>query len=206
MHTLALISQKGGAGKTTLAVNLAAYAHSQGQSVAIADIDAQASSCVWFDARESDNISVVSCQPTRLKAVLDAARNECDLCIIDTSPNSESATLAAARAADFALIPCRPSLQDIEAIRMTIELVAIAKTPSGIVINATKNKSIAQDATTAVSTLGLPVAPVTIGDRVGFSHAFTSGLGVCEYEPSNKGSNEIRQLYTWVMEQINTTA
>lgn len=203
MRTLALISQKGGAGKTTLAVNLAAYAHSQGQSVAIADIDAQASSCVWFDARETDDISVVSCQPARLTAVLDTARDECDLCIIDTSPNSESATLAAARAADFALIPCRPSLQDIEAIRMTLELVTIAQTPAGIVINASKNKFIGQDATTAVSCLGLPVAPIIIGDRVGFSHAFTCGLGICEYEPSNKGTSEIKQLYTWVMEQVN---
>lgn len=203
MHTLALISQKGGAGKTTLAVNLAAYAHSKGQSVAIADIDAQASSCVWFDARETDDISVVSCQPSRLNAVLKTAQDECDLCIIDTSPNSESATLAAARAADFALIPCRPSLQDIEAIRMTIELVAIAQTRSGIVINAAKNKSIGQDATTAVGSLGLPIAPITIGDRVGFSHAFTSGLGICEYEPSSKGSNEIKQLYTWVMKHIS---
>ncbi|NEO34531.1 MAG: ParA family protein, partial [Symploca sp. SIO3C6] len=156
MKIISLLSQKGGAGKTVLSVNLAAYANSQGLDVAIADIDAQSSSCVWFDAREEDDISVVSCQPTRLESVSKtAAKENCDLLIIDTSPNSESATLAAARLSDFALVPCRPSLQDIEAIRTTIELVAIAQVQAGIVINAAKNSSIAQDATTAISGLGL---------------------------------------------------
>ena len=198
MKIISLLSQKGGAGKTILSVNLAAYAHSQGLSVVIVDIDAQASSCVWSDARESEDITVVSCQIKRLNAVIDAAQEETDLLVIDTSPNSESATLAAARASDFALIPCRPSLQDLEAIKTTIELVSIAKVPAGIVLNAVKNRSIGQDATAAVKSFGLPVCPTVIADRVGFSHAFTSGLGLCEFEPESKGSNEIRQLYMWI--------
>lgn len=198
MKIISLLSQKGGAGKTVLSVNLAAYANSKGLSVAIADIDPQASSCVWGDAREEDNISIVSCQASRLNPVIKAARDECDLLIIDTSPNSESATLAAAKVSDFGIIPCRPSLQDIEAIKTTIELVRLARIPAGIIINAAKNKSVAQDASTAVKGFDLPVCPTVLGDRIGFSHAFTSGLGLCEYDPDNKGTGEIRQIYNWI--------
>ena len=138
MKIISLLSQKGGAGKTILSVNLVAYAHTQELSVVIVDIDAQASSCVWSDARESEDITVVSCPIQRLTAVIEAAEEETDLLVIDTSPNSESVTLAAARASDFALIPCRPSLQDLEAIKTTIELVSIAKVPAGIVLNAVR--------------------------------------------------------------------
>lgn len=207
MKTIALLSQKGGAGKTLLAVNLAAYATGLGKSVAIVDIDAQSSSCVWGDARgeleELAEITCISCQPNRIEKVIEAAsRSGADLVVIDTSPNSENASLQAAKNSDFALVPCRPSLADIKAIKSTISLIQIANVKAGIVLNAVKTKGLAVDATKAVKVYGLPVAPQVIGDRVAFNHAFTNGMGVGEYDSGSKATNEIHLLYTWICSQL----
>lgn len=203
MKTISLLSQKGGAGKTLLSVNLASYAASQGETVAIIDIDGQASSCVWHDEREDTEelpeISVISSQPKRLPNVLKAAKKGgATFVVIDTSPNSEGATLEAAKNSDFGLIPCRAALADIKAIKSTVDLIKIANIPAGIVINACKTKGLAYDAQTALGVYGLPIADVVIGDRTPFNHAFTSGLGICEYEPKSKAANEIRLLYQWM--------
>lgn len=203
MRTISLVSQKGGAGKTLLSVNLAAYAAKIGETVAIIDIDSQASSCVWHDERDATaglpEISVVSCQTRRLGKVLDAAKDEgASLVIIDTSPNSEGSTLEAAKRSDYALIPCRPSLADIRAIKSTVDLVKIANVPAGIVINSAKNEGLGRDAKKAVKVYGLPIASVVVGDRTPFNHAFTCGLGIWEYEPKSKAANEIRRLYNWI--------
>ena len=108
MKTIAIISQKGGAGKTTLALHFAVGAGERNQSVAIIDLDPQASAAGWKDLRTDERPAVVSTQPARLAQVLATALNHgVELAIIDTAPHSESAALSAARAADFILIPCR---------------------------------------------------------------------------------------------------
>ena len=157
MKKIAVVSQKGGAGKTSLSVNLAAIAAQDGLSVAIVDLDNQTSSCLWGDRRETNEdlpeVTVASVQPNRLNKVLEAIEEEVDLCLIDTSPNSESATMSAVKNADFSLIPCRPSYADVAAIGSTVELVNISNQVqnAGIVINCAKNKSVATDARKGLS-------------------------------------------------------
>ena len=117
MLTVAVISQKGGAGKTTIAVGLA-VAHDRGDGVAVVvDLDPQGSASVWSDLREADRPVVVSAHSPRVGRVLDAARARgVSLAIIDTAPHASDAALAAARAADVVLIPCRASVADLHAI------------------------------------------------------------------------------------------
>src|SRR4051812_9330361 len=116
MKVIALLSQKGGAGKTTLALHLAVAAEQDGHQTAIIDLDPQASAASWGDSRAAETPVVVSAQSSRLAQVLEAARNAgAALAIIDTAPHSESAALAAARAADLILIPCRPAILDLRA-------------------------------------------------------------------------------------------
>src|SRR5215213_8724905 len=141
MKVVAVVSQKGGSGKTTLAVHLATCAHLSGQKVALIDLDPQATARRWGDRRDAEGPEVVSDHPSRLAALLEAARtNGADLVVVDTAPNADQAALGAARAADLVLIPCRPGAFDLEAIEATLDLATIAKKPASVVLNAVPNR------------------------------------------------------------------
>jgi chromosome partitioning protein len=200
MKVLAIISQKGGAGKTTIALHLAVAAVYDGKSTAIIDLDPQASAASWGDSREGENPSVISTQPSRLDKVLDAAGNAgADLAIIDTAPHSESASLAAARAADYILVPCRPAILDIRAISHSVDLVRLAGKPASVVLNTVPPRgSLAEEAASAIRTYDIAVCPVHIGQRAAFLHALTAGMTAQEYEPQGKAAEEISRLYKWV--------
>lgn len=199
MQVLSILSQKGGAGKTTLAVNLAVCAHLKKLSVAVIDIDPQTSATNWGDLRESDEPVTIALPATRLKKALETCEtNDADLVIIDSAPFSESATITAARAANFVLVPCRASILDLTAIATTLDLCSAAKAKVGIVLNGVKSKSLDIEAQKALKQFELPIAPVTIWDRVDYVRSLLSGQGVLEYNPSGKASNEIKGLYKWV--------
>jgi chromosome partitioning protein len=204
MKTIAVLSQKGGAGKTTTAIHLAVAAEADGCRAAIIDLDPQASATSWADSRENTAPAVVSAQATRLPQVLAAAREGgAVLAIIDTAPHSESAALAAARLADFILIPCRPAILDLRAIRHTIELARIAGKPAAVVFNAAPPRgSLTGEAAQAVEGFGVELAPVHLAHRAAFLHSLTAGLTAQEYEPAGKAAREVTQLYKWTCKQV----
>lgn len=204
MKTIAVISQKGGAGKTTLSVHLAVAAEQKGVRSAIIDLDPQASAAGWADSRESENPAVVSAQASRLGQVLEAALEAgAKLAILDTAPHSESTALAAARAADFILIPCRPAILDLRAIGSTIDLAKLTGKPCAVVLNAVPTRGgLAKDAQEAIAGYGVEVAPVHIAQRAAFAHALTGGQTAQEYEPDGKAAEEALQLYMWACTQV----
>ena len=204
MKTIAILSQKGGSGKTTLAINLAVAAERCGKAVAVIDLDPQASATSWKDSRETETPVVVSAQAARLPHILAAAEQEgVDVVFIDTAPHSESAALVAARAADWVLVPCRPAILDLRAIGSTIDIVKLAKTPLGVVLNAIPPRGpLAQEARRAIEGYGVQVALATIGQRIAYVHALTAGLSVQEYEPSGKAAAEIVQLDMYTCQQV----
>ncbi len=204
MKTVAIVSRKGGAGKTTLAVHLAVAASIKGKEVAIIDLDPQASAAGWGDSRTADTPAVVSAQAARLPKVLEtAALAGADLAIIDTAPHSETAALAAIRAADLILIPCRPAILDLRAISDTIDLVNLAKKTATVVLNAVPPRgSLADEAVEAIASYGVTVAPIKVGQRAAFVHSLTTGLTAQEYEPEGKAAEEIQQLYKWMCKQV----
>lgn len=207
MKTIAILSQKGGAGKTTLAIHLAVAATLARQEAVIIDLDPQASATSWKDSREGERPVVVSAQYTRLAAILDTAReNGADLAIIDTAPHSESASLAAARAADLILIPCRPAILDLRAISNTIDIARIAETPAVVVLNSVPPRgSLADEAAAAVGEYGLTIAPEQLTQRAAFMHALTGGQAAQEFEPKGKAAVEAKRLYTWTLKQMEAT-
>jgi chromosome partitioning protein len=204
MKTVAIVSRKGGAGKTTLAVHLAVAASIKGKEVAIIDLDPQASAAGWGDSRSAETPAVVSAQAARLPKVLETAANAgADLAIIDTAPHSETAALAAIRAADLILIPCRPAILDLRAISDTIDLVNLAKKTATVVLNAVPPRgSLADEAVEAIKGYGVTVAPTKVGQRAAFVHSLTTGLTATEYEPEGKAAEEIQQLYKWMCKQL----
>jgi chromosome partitioning protein len=109
MKTIALVAQKGGTGKTTIAISLAVEAVGRGLSVVVIDLDPQASACRWSDRRGEEAPPVIDAQPSRLsQALAKAAQAGVDLAIVDTPARVEQAAAEAAKAADLVLIPCKP--------------------------------------------------------------------------------------------------
>ena len=120
------------------------------------------------------------------------------LCLIDTAPHAESPALAAARAADLVLVPCRASILDLRAVTASQAIAQLAGTPaSAVLCGVPARGSLADEAQAALEAHGLPVAPVRIGHRAAFVHAVTTGQGVQEYEPQGKATREITCLYEW---------
>jgi chromosome partitioning protein len=204
MKIIAILSQKGGAGKTTLAINLAVLASRLKKQTAIIDLDPQVSATNWHDNRSAEHPSVVSAQAARLQQVVDAAEDAgANLIWLDTAPHSESTSLAAARIADFVLIPCRPAILDLRAIGNTIDLVKMAGVKAAIVLTCVPSTgTLAEEAAQAVSSYDIPLCPFRIGQRAAFVHALTVSQSVNEYEPNGKAAEEIKKLYQWVIKQL----
>jgi chromosome partitioning protein len=201
MHTVAILSQKGGTGKTTLALHLAVAAERQGHAVAVIDLDPQASSAGWKDSRAGESPYVIALPHSRLSQALQAAQEgRAELAVIDTAPHSEGASLAAAKAADVVLIPCRAGILDLRAIGTTAELVKLAGKPAYVVLNAMPARAtqVLADAREAVAVHGLTVAPVAIQQRAAYAHSLTAGQTAQEYEPDGKAAEETAQLYKWL--------
>ena len=204
MNTLAVLSRKGGTGKTTLAVNLSVAAERAGQKVAIVDLDSQASASEWSDWRESKAPEVISVHSARLPQELHRLEQQgVTFAILDTPPKIEDIALDAAKAADLAIIPCKLGAFDLKAIEKTIWVGNRAKCPMRIVFNAVRARSsMLHPAKRAVQVYDVDVAPCVIGDRVIFSHSVIEGLGVMEYEPKGKASIEIQALFRYISKEM----
>lgn len=197
MRIISIVSQKGGAGKTTLAVNLGAAAAEAGTPVRIYDIDPQGSALAWADQRGTREPAVRQALPHRLPAEFpEAEADGIELVIVDSAAGAESASLTAARVADLVVIPCRPSMFDLVAIEATLEIAEIAGTPAVIALNAVPARGpAAGEATAALSRRGVGVLPHAVGQRQAFVHATSHGLGAVEFEPRGKAAAEIRGLW-----------
>jgi len=200
MKTLAIISQKGGVGKTTLATALAVAAEKAGKVAAVFDLDPQASAAFWKDTRESETPVVIVTPPARLQHVLKAAAETgCDLAVIDAPPFAKDIAYEAAQQADFILIPTRPAVLDVMAMTKTLELVQHYGKPAAVVLTfcPIQGREIA-DTEAAIQQLGASLAPVRIHNRVAYSRAQQTGLTAQEFEEDGKAAEEIKQLYEYM--------
>jgi chromosome partitioning protein len=198
MKTLALVCQKGGAGKTTLAIHLAVEAAANGVRTLIMDLDPQASAARWGDRRQPSviDVDVAVEAAARLEASLEAAgRDGYDLVILDTAPHADQSALRAARAADLILIPMRCSILDLDAAGTTLDLCALARRPAVVVFNAIRSK-VVQEAAAALKRLGGEVCTTIIRERVAFRHALVDGRVAREFEPAGAAASEITALCT----------
>lgn len=201
MKTVAILSQKGGTGKTTIAVHLAVAAERRDVPVALLDLDPQASSADWKDSRAGESPSVTSIQSSRLRKALEVAEGAgASLVLIDSAPHSADAAVAAAEAADLILIPCRAGILDLRAIATTARIVKVTGKPAFVVLNAAPIRAprLMEDAVAAVGQHGLAVAPVVIHQRSAYAHALTAGQTAEEYEPEGKAAEEIGELFKWL--------
>lgn len=204
MKTIAFLSQKGGSGKTTLAVHTAVAALEDGQRVVIVDTDIQRSATMWSEAREAETPVVAAVPAAELDAVMNAARHDAmTLCIIDTAPHAAPDAARVARAVDLVVIPCRPTAFDLAAAGSAVEVVKAAGARAVFVLSACPFRSpeIAETRT-VLEGYGLPVAPAEITDRRAFARAVATGRAVTEFDAHGKADDEIRAFWNWLKEQM----
>jgi chromosome partitioning protein len=204
MKSIAFLSQKGGSGKTTLAVHAAVAAQENGERVFIVDTDIQKSATTWSEARQKPEPVVATVPATGLERVIDAGRHDSmTLCIIDTAPHAAPDATRVARAVDLVVIPCRPTAFDLAAVGSAVEIVKAANARAVIVLSACPFRApeIAETRT-ILEGYGLPVSPVEITERRAFARAVATGSAVTEFEEGGKAAGEIRAFWQWLKEQM----
>lgn len=211
MHTIVLATQKGGTGKSTLAIGLAVAAMQAGHVVRMIDTDRQRTVANWRRRRAKaepvvEAVTVAGDVERRLH-VFD--RSGVTLTVIDTAAGVSPLTTTAIQAADLCLIPARPSPIDIEATAPTLSMIRAFDRPFAFILNQTPNRSqrIDDAATslgheaTALDLAGLVAQPyVTL--RNDHQDAFGKGLGVTEYTPAGRSAEEVRGLWQWVERRL----
>ena len=206
MRTIAMISQKGGVGKTTLAIHLATALEAEGLQTLLVDLDPQTSAAEWKDARQAERPYVMAVPSSRLVKTLGTAReNGADVVILDTAPHSEGTALEAARAADLILVPCQPSIMDLRAMRKTADILSYLKKPTYAVLNEVAPQgTVADEAAKAITAqFNMLVCPIRLGQRVAFNRCLLAGQTAQEYEPQGKAAQEITALLQWAIEIVS---
>jgi len=204
MKVLSVIGQKGGSGKTTVALAVATAAALDGQRAAVIDLDPQATAARWSDRRThaADAPAVVSCQAARLDAVLATAKAQgVELAVIDTPGKATDVAIAAARAADFVLLPVQPQIFDLETLQAAADILAIAgkgKDRAAIVLQRTPTTGKRHiEAKAALESLGFAFAPI-LYQRAAHGDAAALGMTAQELDSSSKAAVEIIALYSYI--------
>lgn len=204
MRVLALASQKGGSGKTTLSGHLAVQAQRSGAGpVAMIDLDPQGSLTDWWNEREAELPALAQTSVARLAADIELLRQQgFKLVVIDTPPAITPAILTVIQVAELIVIPTRPSPHDLRAVGATVELCERAHKPLLFVVNAaTANARITAEAALALSQHGT-VAPIMLHHRTDFAGSMIDGRTVMEVDAGSKSAAEVESLWAYVSDRL----
>lgn len=195
---IVIAQQKGGAGKTMLAVNLA-VAFAATRRTALLDTDPQRSLTRWHGLRPVQTglaaIDFAEVSGWRLQGVLDQMRHGHDVLVVDSPPHVDTDARRAVRSADLILVPVQPSAPDLWAASGTMTLAAAEKRRAVLVVNrAPTMPKLRAVALAEVQQAGHTVLPAVLGNRAVFAHAFAQGMGVLEAAPRTIAAREMRAL------------
>lgn len=204
MKTLTVAAQKGGAGKSTIAVHLAVAAEAAGLKVALIDADPQGSVAAWAGIRGRPPL-VAHLAPAEVRRGVEAARQDgFDLTIVDTAPHAHAQGALSLEVADLILVPTRPGAFDLAAVPAVLELIHAAKKPALMVLSmAPVRAAEINDALRALRGTGHPVAEAVIHDRVAFRRSLAHGQAVAEFENEGTASREMRALWHEVARRLD---
>lgn len=198
---ITIAQQKGGAGKTTMAAQLAVAFARAGKRVGLLDIDPQGSLAAWYEIRrmmvgeDGGGIAFVQASGWRLTTELDRMKRGLDVILIDSPPHAETDVRIAVRAADLILVPMQPTPLDLWATKPTLDMATKEKSPAVMVFNRTPPKGKLVDAVRKkIQEAGMPVAGTVLGNRVAFAASLMEGKGVVETNPRHTATKEIKAL------------
>jgi chromosome partitioning protein len=202
MKRIVLLTQKGGSGKTTLAIHLAVAAEQAGEKVYLVDTDPQESATTWAKQRQEKTPIVATVEPDELGDALHAAwLYGITFAVIDTAGQASPSALSAVQQADFILIPCRPTVLDVAAASRTVDMVKASGKPAAFILSQCHPRALEiPEVIEALSAYGIPSIPATIGFRLAFARALASGQAVTEFDAQGKAAQEIQTLYHWLKE------
>lgn len=205
MKTITFVTQKGGAGKTTLAASLAVAASEAGENVVALDLDPQGSLTSWGESRTAKTPvvdRVASDHMAQLPAILNGlGRRGFTIAILDTAGVESTGGNLAMKAADLVLIPARPSRLDLQATMPTVQALMRLEMRErfAFVLNQAPpgRNSRATEAANGLSLFGVLAEPV-LAQRADHQDALAAGQGVTEYAPDGKAAGEMRDLWNWI--------
>jgi len=205
-----IAQQKGGAGKSTLAIQLAVAWSQMGYSVALVDIDPQGSVYTWDQVRYEvygddmpDSPSVRAITGWRTAAEVDRLKRDFDIVVVDSPPHAETESKIAIRSADLVLIPCQPSPIDLWATKPIIDLAVNEDTPTMTILNRVNSRAnITGQIKSKAKQLDTVLAKTPLGNRVGYAESILNGQGVTEYAKSSDAAKEISSLSSEVLKML----
>ena len=208
MHVIAVLNQKGGAGKTTIATHLARAVQIAGSSVLLVDSDPQGSARDWAAVREDQPVPVVGIdRPTIDRDLKSIAKK--DYVVIDGAPQAADLAVSAIKAATFILIPVQPSPYDIwataelvELVKQRIEVTDGRLQAAFVVSRAIKGTKIGAEVTGALIDYGLPVLEARITQRVSYPSTAANGTTVLDNEPDGDAAREVRALLEEITQKL----
>lgn len=209
VYVIALLNQKGGSGKTTIASNLAHAFRLDGEKVLLVDSDPQGSLRDWNEANEGELLPVVGLDRETLPKDLKAVTEGYDVAIIDGAPQIAKMSAAAVKAADLVLIPVQPSPYDIWACADLVDVIkARQEVTDGqplaafVISRAIKNTKLSGEIEKALTDYELPVLKASTTQRVAYPTTAAGGLTVMQ-EPKSPAALEIFAIKHEVMELID---
>jgi len=196
---IAIAQRKGGAGKSTVAANLATALAESGHRVGLLDIDPQRSLARWDQQRgESKKARALHFEaPTgwRLPATLERLKREQDFLLLDTAPHDDTDARLAIRGADLVLVPLQPSAADLWSMDATLDLAKQERRPVRLLLNRVPAAGkLREEIEGQLRDRRLPVLDTVLGNRTAYAQAFMAGLGVVEAAPRGPAAAEVRAL------------
>jgi len=204
---LAIVGQKGGAGKTTLAISLAVAAAAEGLISVIIDLDPQANAANWKDRRTASNPAVVAAPPSRLRQTIEAAAEHgAEFVVIDNPGKADTGAITATGYADLVLVPVEPQMFHLETLPgVQGFLQAATKTPPAFLILNGVHPSATVQAQTAKDMIekayAFPVCPHHMSRLDVYATSSDSGTSPLETHPDSRAASEIRQIYKFICAQ-----